>query len=266
MSDKPPLPDSLRALGLKAKARVEKLGATAPVDDIAPRATNDYMASPYADEDWEIWACLLLETFGTRNFSVAQAFMRQLGGMIPEVWDSERGVMILDRDKFQLALSIICSLKPRDEAEAAIAVHCVALHLATYRVTDHMGSRSWLDPRTGSALAAITKAYAAQVQILQQMHKPSKPVRQVIKVQKNVSINYTDARQVHLRDRGGGKSGNQPHATDGLRAGARAGELVEITALPSPDESGEAVPFASGEGQAGVPNARCTGRRSKGGA
>jgi hypothetical protein len=257
VSDKPPLPDNLRALALAAKSRVQKLGTSAPLADITPSATGNYMESPYATDDWELWACLLLDTFGTRDVVVAHAFMRQLAKMIPKHWDNDLKAEVIDTELFQLALSIICSLRPRNEAEAAIAVHCVALHLATHKVADQIGSRSWLDPKTGTALAAITKAYAAQVLVLQQMRTPARAKRQVIKVQKSVTVNYTDARQVHLRDRGGHNSGNQPDATEPQRAGAsRAGSVVAVAALPSSDEGGEVLSFASREGEASVPNAR----------
>jgi hypothetical protein len=236
---------------------------TAPLGVILPTAqtATDYMASPYADEDWELWACLLLDTFGTRNFGVAHAFMRQLGDMIPKEWDVERQAEVVNMELYQQALSIVASLKPRNEAEAAIAVHCVALHLTTFKVTDHMASRSWLDPHTASALAAITKAFTAQVKALREMQSPAKAKRQVIKVQKSVTVNY-DARQVHFHGGGSGQSGSQPDETRAQRAHATpAGIPVEVTALPSPDEGGEVLSFARREGEACLQDAR--GRKGK---
>lgn len=241
MSEKPALPDNLRELALAAQSRVKKLGATAPLADMV--SDDGLMSSPYADGDWELWACLLLDTFGTRNFAVAGAFMRQLSAMLPKVWSEERRSNVVDVDRLQLALSIVCSLKPRNEAEAAIAVHCVALHLATYKVTEQMGSRSWLDPASAGALAAVTKAYAAQVQALQQMQRPNKSKRQTIKVIKNVTVNYRDEKHVHLPG-GAGESATVPGAAPGRQL----------------------VPIPCGSGEAGLPDARGQGRRSEGGA
>jgi len=245
MTEKEPMPDNVRALALAARARVQKLRTSAPLDEM--KDADGPLACPYREEDWELWVCLLLDTFGTRNVSVAHTFMRQLGAMMPKVWDGEAQAHVIDVAQFQQALAIIHSLAPKNEAQAAIAVHCVALHLGTLKVTDYMAARSWLDPKTGLALAAITKAYSTQVQALNRMRKPAKPNRQTIKVQKSVTVNYTDARQVTLPAEGPSDLGSQPDATRPLRARARrAGAPVELQALPSSNTGRAVVPKSSG--------------------
>lgn len=265
---KPPMPDRLRELAVAAQARVRKLGTTAPVDDMVPRdlGGGESFRSPYASDDWELWLCLLLDTFGTRNCRVVNAFMRQLTGMIPDTWDEEGQRWVVDTDLLQLALAIICSLRPRNEAEAAIAVHCAALHLVTFKVTDRMRSQSWMDAKSASALARVTKAYTEQVQALNGLRSP-KAKRQVITVKKELHqhVHYHDGRA----GEGGRDSDGQPYAPKRLRAHASpAGEPIEVAALPSPNASGDALSRPCGEGQAGLSNARRRERigRAQGGA
>lgn len=260
---KPPMPDNLRTLAEAARSRVHKRGATAPIDDMVPpdKGDGECFVSPYAEEDWELWASLLLDTFGTRNLAVVNAFMSKLAAMLPPVWDGDTQTHLVDREKLQLALSIICSLKPRNEAEAAIAVHCVALHFVTYKVTERMGSQSWLDIKSASALAKVTKAFAEQVKALRDLQSPNRAKRQIIKVQKHVTVNhYHDEKHVHLPDRGGGDSENQSQATRTLRAHTTpAAEPAKCPALPCPDQGGNIVPLARREGEKAVPHARLRG-------
>jgi hypothetical protein len=256
MTDKPALPDSLRTLALAARKRVKANRATAPLDDLTPKSDN-YLSCPYAEQDSELWLCLLLDTFGTRNELVAGAFLHQLGAMIPSLYvadDPENKGHVPNPALFQMALSIICSLKPRNEAEAAIAIHSVALHLATLKVTDFMTSRSWLDPKSATALATITKAFTLQVKAMRELQTPARAKRQVIKVQKNVTINYSDERHVHLPGRGRDKSGNQLDGAEPLRAHATLdGEATRVPALPSSNTFGEVVPLSRSTGQENVP-------------
>lgn len=264
MDDKPPMPDNLRELAIAAKGRAQKRGACAPLEEMIPARGDDraWFDCPYAPEDWELWICLLLDTFGTRKIGVVNAFMAKLVGMVGEEWDSEKQRHFVNYDKLQLALSIICSLKPRDEAQAVIAVHCVALHLLTYKVTERMTSHSWLDLKSTTALAKVVKAYSNEVRALRDLQSPNKPKRQVITVKKELH------QHVHYHTghsgEGGRDSGNRSHASDAQRARATpARSLPECPALPCPDQGGDVVSFARREGEEAVPDARI-GRRTEG--
>ena len=208
-ADKPGLPDNLRALALAARARVQKLPAVGPV--VAEQGTNHgYLESPYAEDDWELWACLLLDAFGTRSPNVANAFMSQLADLCPDVW-VEGECQGLDAYKFEQVVAIVKAMKPRNEAEAALACQAAALHLATMKVGSRLSQSSYVDPRSAASLAMLGKAYARQLETLSAMQGTRKSVRQVIKVEKSVTLNYSrEEKHVHLRGRGEDIPDHQP--------------------------------------------------------
>ena len=251
-ADKPGLPDNLRALALAARARVQKLPAVGPI--VAEQGPNHgYLESPYAEDDWELWACLLLDAFGTRSPNVANAFMSQLADLCPDVWlDGE--CQGLDAYKFELVVAIVKAMKPRNEAEAALACQAAALHLATMKVGSRLSQSSYVDPRSAASLAMLGKAYARQLETLSAMQGTRKSVRQVIRVEKNVTLNYSrDEKHFHLRGEGGGYSRSSTYGTGGQRARARDAAMPpECSALPSASEV-RAMPVASGEGEEGLP-------------
>lgn len=250
-----PMPDKLRALALAAQRRVQRLQAVGPVN-LEPSQQDGYLRSPYAAEDWELWVCLLLDAFGTRSLNVANAFMRQLAELCPEVWDGENSRV--DPFAFEQAVSIVKSVKPRNEAEAAQAAQMVAVHFATMKVGKQLDGLSYLDPRTASALAQLGKTYSRQLESISTARNGGKAKRQVIKVQKNVSVtHYHDERHVHLPGQGGGDSDGQAHGTRAQRAHATpTGEPIKVAALPSPDEGGAALSFSGCEGETGLPDSR----------
>ena len=253
-TEKPELPENLRALAVAARTRVRKLSSVGPVVS-DPGGNHGYLESPYAEQDWELWACLLLDAFGTRSSNVANAFMSQLADLCPDVWvDNEcQGI---DAHKFEQVIAIVKALKPRNEAEAGLACQAAAIHLATMKVGSHLSNSSYVNPRSAAALASLGKAYARQIETLSAMQGTRKSVRQVIKVEKNVTINYRDEKHLHLRGEGGGYSPASTHRTGGQRARARDAAMPpECTALPSPREVGP-LSIASGEGEEGLSIAR----------
>lgn len=262
--DKPPMPESLRALATAAQGRVRKRKVVGPIAEGHVHREHGYLASPYADDDWELWVCLLLDAFGTRAIGCAQQFMRQLRDIVPSIWSRE---FSHHPDPFALeqALHIVCALKPRDEAETALCVQAVAVHFAAMKVTERQNGFACLDARTASSLAQLTKTFAAQIKALREMQRPGRARRQIIKVQKNVTINYRDEKHLHVPPgEGGGDSGGRSHATRPQRAHATpADEPIKCSALPCPDTGGEVVSFACPEGQEALPHARL-GRCSAG--
>ena len=245
-TDKPGLPDNLRALALAARARVQKMPAVGPV--VAEQGPNHgYLESPYAEDDWELWACLLLDAFGTRSPNVANAFMSQLADLCPDVW-IEGESQGLDGYRFEQAISIVKALKPRNEAESALCVQAVSLHLAMMKVGSRLRNSSHVDPHSAAALAQLGKAYAKQVETIASLRN-RKSSRQTIKVFKNVTVNYRDEKHLHVPTPGEGMGRNQCQAAEPLRARARdAGVPSERPALPCPDSFGTVVPLARREG------------------
>jgi hypothetical protein len=52
------------------------------------------------------------------------------------------------------------SMKPRKEAQAALAAQAVALHFAAMKVGRHLATVTFPDARTVASLAAVTKAFS----------------------------------------------------------------------------------------------------------
>lgn len=260
MSDeKGPMPEALRQLGEDAKKRVRKRRSAPTPLNPNPTAEDGFFASPYRQEDWEPWAFLLLEAFGTRSYQVANAFMLNLRAMCPEVWRNE--VREKDPHAFEQAVAIVASMRPANEAEAAHAAAMVAVHFTTMQVAERIGSSSYVDPRMANALSGLVRTYTTGMRAMRERKSKARP--QVIKVQKCVTVNY-DNRQVHLPSGGRPACDYQPQGPELLRAGARdAGELVQCAALLGPDQTGHSLPEAFDQGAEAVPTARV--REGRGG-
>ncbi len=250
------MPDALRLLAEGAKRRHQKRAAIPEVR--LPSGPVERLECPYIEGDWELWVCLLLECFGTRTVTVGAAFMRQLADLCPEVLYDGEEVRRRNDAVLEQALAIVASLKPRSEAEAALAAQAVALHLTSMKVGKELACRSYPDPRTVASLAGVTKAYAATLDTMRRL-KGGNTTRQTFRVEKHV--HYHDERHVHFR-RGGRKSGSQPDATEGKRARANhAAEPQERPALSGPQSvHGEVMPFSSREREADMPHARVGSR------
>jgi hypothetical protein len=257
--DKPgkkPLPAPLQGAVAKAKRRHGKRWPAPEIDIVANGDGWDF-ESPYDDED--AWWKLIGDAFGTCSKAVVTVFISQLSRLVGTNWiapegPEERGSLVPDDLELMAALSIVASLKPKNEAEAAFAASIVATHFAAMRMGAEVARRSCIDARTVAALAAINRSYAQQTAAFHQMRGRKGSKNQVITVRKE--IRYYDNRQVHLGE-GGGNRGSGPHDTAEVRACARgSGRPPERPALPSPDEGGEVVLFPCGEGEAGLPQAR----------
>ena len=92
-------------------------------------------------------------------------------------------------------------------------------------------------------MAKTSRAYADGLMTLEKLKGRANKTRQTIKVEK-----HTHTHQ-HIHLEGDGKIGGQPHAK-------ATGPITELRSLPSSNAGGEIVPFASGEGEAGLQDAR----------
>lgn len=267
MSDKPvrkPAMSSLLVpLAAKAHARHQKRWAP-PEISIERNGDGWRPACPYRTADEDAWWMLLLDAFGTRVYAVVATFLEQLINLCPQYWEPDAGNRPSE-DALRTAVAIVASMKPENEAQACLAAQAVAVHFSAMRVAERLGSTSLPDPRTLACLAALGKTYAGQLETMQRL-KGRGGTRQTIVVKKESHVHYHDERHVHLRG-GGSDSGDQPQGSEPIRAHARAtGKPQDVAALPSPDEGGTVVSFASGEGQEGLPSPRGLKRvgRSKG--
>lgn len=259
------MPDVLQERANKAWKAHEKRFPAPPVEVV--NSENGWgFQSPYRSADEEQWFCLLGEAFGTRTRDVISVFIGQLGMLIGKCWDAEAGRYVPNQSELQAALSIVAAMKPRNEAEAAQAAQAFALHIVAMRTGKHIAQQhGYIDPRQANALANLVKAYSGVIESITKGRR-SGATKQTIIVKRETNVTYNDNRSVSLRG-GGRSSGGQPDAPEGdTRArpangatpcnGNGTDQLVELAALPGPEEVRETLPSASREGPERVPHAR----------
>lgn len=245
-----PMPEKMRAEAADAKARCRKL-PVAPEVRIDMPADSDWwdFGNPYSERDLENWFALICAAFGTRLYDVAYTFVQQLADLCPTEWSEKHSRWKPTEQSLRMAIAIVGSVKPRNEAEAALAAQMVAIHFASMKMGKEIAGRSYPDPRTMAAQAALAKAYASQMDTMNRL-KGRKTTRQKITV-KYERHNH-EHRHVHFEG-GDGNSGGQPHE-------ARA-RPIEASAQVSGDGTlGEVLPFPGDQGKAGLPVPRRKGR------
>ena len=236
-NDKPRMPAEFIAQADAAIARHRKRKWTPEICD-----TGQAWDCPYSDHDRARWWALLFEVFGTRQAAVVDVFFSQLQLIVPKTWQAESG-WITDEKEMRTLFSIIASLKPRNEAEAAYAAQLCALHISAMKLGQAIGSSWGGDARTVAVLNKTVRAYGDGLLNFQRLRGRGLKTVQVIKVE----THRHDHKHIHLE--GDGKIGGQPHATGAplLEAGAE---------MPGPDEVRTVLPVPGCQGDASVPNAR----------
>lgn len=205
---------------------------------------------PYHPDDQNLWQALLFEVFGTRSISAATVFLDQLARLVGKRWVPDEGDWRPEPKELNQAIVIIASLKVDNEAQACLAAQFVATHLAAMKLGDVMGRQCYPDERTVATLARASKASAALAETLAGL-QGKRCNRQEIHVS---YYDQRDQRQQTVNAGGGPEIGGQPRAKeiDIAPDASRVGR----PALPSPrQDDGASVPVASGEGQAGLPDA-----------
>lgn len=201
---------------------------------------KEELVAPHNDDS--LWTLQLADAFGTRSRGVINTFMQQLEALCEDrCWDEETQRWRLDENELSAVLAMVNSIKPKNEMEAALAAQMVAVHLMTMKVSaralayDH-------DTHTASVAAKLARTFAMQIETLHSVRGKRRTARQSIKVTKELH------QHVHYH-RGEGKNGGQAH-------GPRAATVDQCTALPGPEQGGEALSLPSYEGQSKVPDAR----------
>ena len=192
---------------------------------------QEHMVPPHSDE--RILDLQLAEAFGTRSRPVIHTFLRHLEALCSEQWwDEDSHQWRMNEQTFNMVLTLVSAVKPKNELEAALAAQMAAVHLLTMKVTaraikyDH-------DTRMAATAGKLARTFAMQMETLQGMRGKRRTSRQTIKVTKELH------QHVHYYDnRGAGENERQSHAPDDR---ATAGSA----ALPRTDTLGEVVPLAS---------------------
>jgi hypothetical protein len=244
---KPRMPEVLRALGDAALTRIRKNSAAPMIWEMPKEGESASWASgwfvcPYAKQDEDRWFGLVMSIFGTRQEVVAHMFMTQLAALCDRNWKAPEGWRTDEVQMTQL-LVLIHDMRPRNASEAALAAQLCALHLSMMKLGAAQAHTWGGDARAVAIMAKTSRAYADGLMALEKLKGRANKTRQTIKVEK-----HTHTHQ-HIHLEGDEKFGGQPHA--------KATDLIaKLRSLPSSNEGGEIVRFPSGEGEAGLQDAR----------
>jgi hypothetical protein len=252
---KPKLPEVLKSLGREAIERHEKRSAT-PEIEIGSKDGQWTFASPYNEDDLDEWQALLFEAFATRSAAAFHAFTSQLAQLCHTDWHGE-GVGWLPRSwELRAAIQIVRSVRPRNEAEAALAAQMVAVHLMQMKLSAQALQHSYPDPRTCAIAGKLARTYATQLEMIAKLR--GKGSRQRITVRK---YSRHEHKHIHLHQ-GGDENGDQPHEPRGtrpqkIRAAIEPSSCSTVLGSNSPEY---VVSEPGCEGEASVSTARRRGR------
>lgn len=204
-------------------------------------------ASPYREIDRDRWTALLFQAFGTRHLAVMTHFLGAFTKLVGvNSWDEKSQTWMPDQDEFDAVVAMVHAFAPQNVAQAAHAAQLVALHLSAMKLGENC-AQGYGDDRSRAILNKTVRAYGEGMERMARVQGKIAPRT----VNQTIEVHYYDDRdQRRLQIDGGvSRNGGQAHGTDG-------GALIQCAALPSPCPDGEAMPIASGEGQAGLPDAR----------
>jgi hypothetical protein len=207
---KPKMPEVLKALGTRAMARHDKRAAT-PEIEVGVQDGQWTFKSPYSEDDIAEWEALLFEAFATRSIAAFHAFTNQLAELCQTDWHDEGNGWLPRAGDLRAAIQIVRSLKPRNEAEAALAAQMVAVHLMQMKLSAQSLRQSYPDPRTCAIAGKLARTYALQLETMAKLR--GKGSRQRITVRK---YSQHEHKHIHLHQ-GGDENGNQPHEPRGPR-------------------------------------------------
>jgi hypothetical protein len=251
-ASKPQMPANLEAPAEQARKRHRRRIANPGVAIEVEKVTEfGYrLASPHSDT--EAWQAMVCDALGTRSEATALTFLHHLVKLCDQDWhhDDENGggEWVPDECQLNMILNMVAGIRPRNEMQAALAAQMVAVHLMMMAVSERcMRTFGCAEPRLLSAASKLARTFAIQTEALGKL-QGRKTSRQKI----TVSYERHDHQHVHMH-RGEEEIGGQPHAK---------GSDAPVATLLSQDTSASAVPIASSNRQAHVPDARRQGLRS----
>lgn len=233
---KPPAPEQLKAGRSAALARASKRPLS-PGVMLEPAGVDGYVyTSPHAD--LELWDLQLADALGTRSQSVMQTFVRQLKGLVSETWDDAANRWKPNETELNAALAFVSSLRPRNEAEAALAAQMVAVHWMQMKMTKQALKYGDINGTDAGIAGKLARTYVMQIEALAKLRGKGSKSSQTIKVSRENHIHYHD-------HRGAEKSDGQAHDPN-------ASPVIDSASLPGEESRGQVVRLPSRKRSAGV--------------
>lgn len=240
-----PMQPSLKPWVEQAERRARRRPITPGIMIDAHKDGNQFTAPHDGQNAWELQ---IADAFGTRSVPVMKLFLDQLAGLCGEDFDYSVEVWKPNEMELNAILAIVNSVRPKDESEAMLACHMCATHLMMMR-TAKQALKGYMDIQTAATAGKLARTYVMQLDALGKLRGKGSSSRQRITVKHEKHVHHHQ--HVHIEG-GGSEFGGQPHEVMDDRPDKNGGRA----ALPSPDQGGRVVPLRSGEGEAGLPQAR----------
>ena len=247
--EKPPLPEAFRPFIDKARARHMKRPPNPGV--MVEQANGDNWKFGPVYRDREAWEVQLFDAFGTRSGSACQAFLNQLAALC--MGDPNYGPIGWAPNEAELnaALNMVSGIRPRNEAEAALAVQMVAVHMMTMKLSAQVIRNPYADPSTVAVMGRLARTYAMQCETLAKLR--GRTGKQKITVKYERHNHRHEHKHLHAETGGEGPNfGGRPHEPS-----ERVGRVAVIehergAALHVPDTARDALPMPGDDGAGAV--------------
>lgn len=219
----------------KAKALARALKRPIPPGVTFEHDGEGYtLESPHNDRD--LFDLAIADAFGTRHVPSMRVFMAQLRDLCGTAYDHANEAWKPDETEMSAALAMVSSMRPEDEAQAALAAQMVATHWMAMRLAKQALNSGGMVMEQDAALSAkLSRTY---VQLMQGMRDAQGKKRSTVRQSIKVSRETHHHQHIHVH-RGDGENETQAHERTAHVVDQRA-------ALPSQGEAdGKVVPLPS---------------------
>ena len=191
-------------------------------------------AAPHSDHD--LWELQIADAFGTRSASAMRSFLDHLRALCATGWDDPNKAWKPNEQEVSAALSFVASVKPQNEAEAALAAQMLAVHWMQMRLSAQALNNGNMVMAEDAALAGkLARTYVQQLQAFREVQGKRRSTRQTIKVSRENHIHYHD-------HRGDKENDIQLHGTAARAIGERpalqgeepGGQVLRLPSRPRP--------------------------------
>jgi hypothetical protein len=136
-------------------------------------------------------------------------FILQLKGLVAESSDDQADRWKPNETELNAALAFVAGIKPRNEAEAALAAQMVVVHWMQMRLSRQAMRYGSVDVNTAAVAGKMARTYTMQLDALAKIRGKQSSSRQTIKVRKELH------QHVHYHHHGEGEEvERQCHAAD----------------------------------------------------
>jgi hypothetical protein len=257
--EKPPMDPDVRPFIEEARARHLRRPPNpgVVVENAGPQRWR--FGSPHRELD--PWQIQIVDAFGTRSALAAQVFLDQLATLC--MGEPSYGPNGWQPDELQLnfALNLVSGMRPRNEAEAALAAQMVAVHFMTMQLSARALRNPYGDPRTAALAGKLARTYAMQAETMAKLK--GKAGKQRITVRYERHNHHHEHQHLHAEGAGGTSDfGGQPQGPTGRARGRRGADGVqaiehaERPSVPCQDAARDALPVSGDTGAGAMSDTR----------